>query len=256
MSVVVITGAASGMGLACVERLRGTADVVLAADLVAPELDGAEGIACDVTNPDAVAALADRAAANGPMVALVHAAGISPTMGDPRRVFDVNLVGTQRVVDAFTPLVTAGSAAVLLSSLAAYQIAPYVTPEMDALLDDPLEQGFLDAAAEQFADSGLAYGLSKRGVVRAAARAAVAWGPAGGRVNSLAPGTIDTPMGRQELAQQPVMQEMLDRTPLGRIGRAEEIAGVVAFLLSDAASYVTGVDLLVDGGTLQGMSAV
>jgi NAD(P)-dependent dehydrogenase (short-subunit alcohol dehydrogenase family) len=123
------------------------------------------------------------------------------------------------------------------------------------LVDEPLSPGFLDRAAEGNPDSGLAYALAKRGVIRACARASVSWGARGGRVNSLAPGLIDTPMGRAEFAQQPMMQQMLDRTPLGRFGTAEEIAGVVAFLLSDAASFISGIDILVDGAMLQGMTA-
>ena len=64
---------------------------------------------------------------------------------------------------------------------------------------------------------------------------------------------IDTGMGRQELDAQPMMQVMLDATPLQRLGRPEEIAAVVAFLISDAAPFLTGTDLLVDGGCLEGL---
>lgn len=77
------------------------------------------------------------------------------------------------------------------------------------------------------------------------------WG--GGRVNSLAPGLIDTPMGRQEAEAQPIMKTMLERTPLGRLGQPEEVAAVVTFLLSEGASFISGVDVLVDGGMLQGL---
>jgi NAD(P)-dependent dehydrogenase (short-subunit alcohol dehydrogenase family) len=72
-------------------------------------------------------------------------------------------------------------------------------------------------------------------------------------VNSVSPGLIDTEMGRQEFATQPIMQVMLDHTPLRRLGRAEEVAEVVAFLVSDAASFISGVDILVDGGALEGL---
>jgi NAD(P)-dependent dehydrogenase (short-subunit alcohol dehydrogenase family) len=256
MTVAIVTGAASGMGRACVDTLRPLADVIVAVDLSAPDIDGTVGVACDVSDPGAVAALVDRVREHGPFRALAHAAGISPVMADARRVFEVDLIGTQLILDAFENLVTAGSAAVCFSSIAAYQIAPYATAEQDALIDAPLEPGFCDRAAEAVAnDSGLAYSLAKRGVIRACGRAAVRWGKRGGRVNSLAPGLIDTPMGRTEFAKQPAMKPMFDATPLGRFGESEEVAAAVAFLLSDAASFISGIDLPVDGAVLQGMSS-
>src|SRR5262245_46816270 len=126
------------MGRACVDRVRDLADVVVAADLKAPDLDGAIGVACDVSDPAAVQALAGRVAELGPFRALAHAAGISPTMGDARRMFEVDLLGTQRVLDAFEALVVPGSAAVCFSSSAAYQVSGFVDADHDALLRDPL----------------------------------------------------------------------------------------------------------------------
>lgn len=241
------------MGRACIDLLRPMVDTVVAVDLRAPEIDGVVGLACDVADPDQVRAVADAAATHGTFRALIHAAGISPTMGDARRVLAVDLVGTQLLLDAFDGLVVAGSAAVCFSSSGAYVVAPFVSAEMEALLVNPLAADFLDRAVELVGrDSGFAYALAKVGVIRAAARAAVQWGPRGGRVNSLAPGLIDTPMGQQELAQQPAMQQMLADTPLGRLGQAEEVARVAAFLVSDAASFVSGIDVLVDGGQVQG----
>jgi NAD(P)-dependent dehydrogenase (short-subunit alcohol dehydrogenase family) len=257
MSVIVVTGAARGMGRSTVDQLLGRADHLLAVDLEAPDIDGATGLPCDVSDPEAVGRVAERVRELGPFRTLVHAAGISPTMADPRRVFEVDLVGTQLLLDAFEPLVETGSSAVCFASSAAYHVTLMAPdPDLDALVEHPLADGFLDRVGERFDDSGLAYGWAKRGVVRAAARAAVRWGRRGGRVNSLSPGLIDTGMGRQEFDAQPIMQVMLDSTPVGRLGRSEEIAAVVAFLVSDAASFVSGIDLLVDGGGLEGLRSL
>src|SRR6185437_14509464 len=113
----------------------------------APDIDGALGVACDVSDPQAVAALVAQVRELGPFRALAHAAGISPVMAEATRVFEVDLVGTQLILDGFEGLVLPGSAAVCFSSVAAYQIAPYATAEQDALIDNPLDPGFSTLAA-------------------------------------------------------------------------------------------------------------
>lgn len=253
---MVVTGAASGMGRACIDLVRGFATEIVAVDVRVPELDGAVNVACDISDADAVGELAARTKELGPFRGLIHSAGISPTMADARRVLEVDLVGTQLVLDAFEPLVEAGSAAVCFASSAAHQVAPFIQAEQEALVAEPLAPDFLDRATSLVADDpGFAYGLAKFGVLRAVERAAVRWGARGGRVNSVSPGLIDTPMGRQEFEQQPIMREMFDRTPLRRFGEAAEVAAVAAFLVSDAASFVSGIDVLVDGGMLRGLAA-
>ena len=84
--------------------------------------------------------------------------------------------------------------------------------------------------------------------MRLVAREAVAWGMRGARICSISPGIIDTPQGRQEYDEQPAMAMMIDLTPIKRWGQPEEICNVVAFLLSEEASYMTGCDVVVDGG--------
>jgi NAD(P)-dependent dehydrogenase (short-subunit alcohol dehydrogenase family) len=237
------------MGRACVERLRGTVDQLVAVDLRAPDIDGTVGVACDVSDPDSVAALVDRVLEHGIFGALAHAAGLSPTMADPRRIVEVNLVGTVHLLDALEPIVAQGSAAVCFASSAGYLPLELLGDELASLVHDPRADGFLDRVEALLHDSGLAYAWSKKGVQLVAAKAAVRWGPLGGRVVSLSPGLIDTPMGRQEFEQQPIMQQILDDTPLHRLGSADEIAAVVAFLLSADASFVSGIDVLVDGGS-------
>ena len=79
-------------------------------------------------------------------------------------------------------------------------------------------------------------------------------GPRGARICSVSPGIIDTQQGRQEAEHNPRMGGFVQQTPLGRTGRADEVAAVVAFALSDDAGFLSGTDLLVDGGVCAAMS--
>jgi NAD(P)-dependent dehydrogenase (short-subunit alcohol dehydrogenase family) len=260
--VVVVTGAASGMGLASAEVLAARGELLLV-DLRAAPLDAvAERLRCasiagDLCDAATLGAIADRTVSRGGCRGLVHGAGLSPTMADARRLFEVNLVATARLVAALEPQLLDGAAGVLFASQAGHLIARAATPAIDALLDDPTRPDLFDelaaVAGPLATSSGGAYALSKRGVQRLAVALAPAWGARGARLVSLSPGVIDTEMGRQELSvQTAAMQAIVAATPVGkRMGRAEEIARVVAFLCSDAASFVSGVDLLVDGGSTQ-----
>lgn len=251
----VVIGAGSGMGAAVARRLAAPGRRLLVADrdlaaasAVAGGLPGdAEAVASDITDPAAVAALVER---TGTLGALVITAGLSPHMGDGRQILSVNLVATDAVVRSFEEVLAPGSVGLCFASMAAHLVP--ADPAVDAVLD---RSGSPSMLAELEAlglveHAGLAYAVSKRGVVRLVERRAGVWGASGARLVSLSPGIIDTPMGRLEDANEPSMADMVTASALGREGSADEVAAVAAFLVSDDAAFLTGTDVLVDGGVV------
>lgn len=261
--VAVVTGAAGSMGMATARALfdAGWKDLLLC-DLHQDALETAaaslrsEGAKVsiypgDVADPawpaGLVAGLSGR-----PISAIVHMAGLGPNQGDPARVMDVNLGGTMRLVEAIRDHMAQGSAAVLIASNSAYFPKK---PDAAALVCGPL-------TADQFADlykaaptREEAYPLSKLGVMALVKREAKSFGLRGARLVSLSPGATDTNMFRFEKAQNNagVVEQMLDKSAIGRVGLPDEIASVAAFLCSPAASLIAGTDILVDGGQVAGM---
>jgi NAD(P)-dependent dehydrogenase (short-subunit alcohol dehydrogenase family) len=253
----IVIGAGSGMGAATAALLAGSDRRLVLADRdghaaasVASSLAGdVKAVGCDITDESAVAELVGL---TGTLGRLIITAGLSPNMDDGRRLVEVNLVATDRVIAAFEPAVAPGAACVVFASMAAHSIP--ADPAVDALLDAPASPSLFDGldALGLLGHSGLAYAVSKRGVVRLVERRARAWGAAGGRLVSVSPGIIDTPMGQLEAANEPAMADMVSGSALARQGRPEEVAAVAVFLASDAASFVTGTDVLVDGGAVAG----
>ncbi len=262
-TVAMITGAGRGMGLACAEVLADRADLLVLADrdeagaaAAAARLSAAgtraEPFAVDISDRARVCELAEYLAAQGQLRWVAHAAGISPTMADWRTIVTVDLIGTAHLLETLRPLAGPGTATAVFASMAPLLDPTPPDPAALAVLDDPLHEDFLDRLREVLGAAvehpGVAYGWAKRGVQRLVWAEAVRLGAAGARICSISPGMIDTPQGRQEAREHASMQALVERTPLGRQGRPEEIAAVVGFALSEAASFLNGTDLLVDGG--------
>jgi NAD(P)-dependent dehydrogenase (short-subunit alcohol dehydrogenase family) len=258
--VAVVTGAASGMGAAAARLMSQAGWPLLLCDLNAERLETAaaelrdggaiETLAGDISDPAwpdrLVAALAGR-----PLAALIHCAGVSPSMAEPARILEVNLAASMRLVDAVRPHVAEGAGLVLFASTAGHMVARSLDAQIGAAATPQSVESLLACSP----NPGAAYSVSKRGVHLLVRREAPALGRRGARITSISPGIIDTPMGRQELAAHAVMKTMVETSPLARLARAEEVAAVAVFLCSPAASFMTGVDVLVDGGSISSLQA-
>ena len=237
--LVVVTGAAGGIGVACGSLLTARGARVLAVDL-APVPDalarrpGVTPLEADVTTPEGWEAIAERAAElRGGVRALVNNAGVlghtriaRTTRRDWDRTMDVNLKGTWLGMRSMGPLIgdAGGGAIVNVSSAAGLDHHP-------------------DAA----------YTASKWGVRGLTKTAAQEFGPRGVRVTSIHPGYIETVMGTA--APEIARSAMVSLLPMARAGQPEEVAELVAYLVSDAAAYVTGAEIAIDGGWTSGVQA-
>jgi len=238
----VVIGGASGIGAATVPLLSGTT-------LVADRSGGE--VFCDLADRGSLDAVADQVRAQVDRLdALVLTAGVSPVQSDAHTVFDVDLAGTARVLEAFDALVGEGTVVVCVASMAAHLVAKHVPADALPILDDPLG----DAIFALSDDAGMAYAFAKVGVQRLVRRTALAWGPRGARCVSVSPGVIATPMGLAEMEAEGGAGDLVGLGAFGRPGRPEEVAQVIAFLCSPAASFITGTDILVDGGVVAALS--
>jgi NAD(P)-dependent dehydrogenase (short-subunit alcohol dehydrogenase family) len=258
--VLVVVGSGA-MGLACAQRLGGGRHILLAdysSDRLKPAVDALRAtghavrpVDVDVTDPDSVAALAEAAAAAGELDVIVHTAGISPLQGTSRQIFRVDLYGAALVIDRMFSLARRATVMTVISSGGAYALD--IPAETERLLATTPTESLLDLPVVNLEspDRRWAYHVSKRALqVRVQAEAA-RWGERGARINTVSPGITATPMAANELkdpGRAERTRDLLGRSPAGRMGTPDDIAAAVAFLSSAEASYITGTDLLVDGG--------
>lgn len=264
---VLITGGAGGMGRATA-AIMGRDHAVVISDTSQERLDAAAtALAADgVDVTTAVADITDRASVDaavaaarevGRLRAVVHTAGVSPQMGAADFIIRINALGTVNVADAVLPFADEGFALVNVSSIAGHMLPGIMVPSRAfplALTDPERFMTKMTRRTKLFGSqaAGIAYSTSKAFVLWHARYMAAAFGAVGARIVSVSPGTFDTDMGRLE--EKSGSGGLLNAAALKRYGRPEEIAELLAFLASEKAGYITGVDVLIDGGTRAGMT--
>jgi len=213
----------------------------------------------DVSSRESVTALATSAGQLGRVVQVAHTAGLSPAQASPAAILAVDLLGTALVLEEFGRTISAGGAGVMISSNAGYTM-PRLEPSQDEALarapcDDLLQLPFL--GAEAIPDALRAYAMSKHANHLRVQAASVDWGDRGARVNSIGPGIVSTPMARAEMASADgeMLRRMIEVSASARVGTTDEIASAAAYLLGTDATFITGTDLLIDGGVIAALRA-
>ncbi len=235
--VAVVTGASGGLGTGICERLRLSGARVVQADISYPEqpaeVNGMLAVRCDIGDPASVAALAALVRERyGRCDVLVNNAAI--TTGPEKletfpidvwdRVFRVNLRGALLCAQALVPMMLERQAGSIVN---------------------------VASITAHVASRAGAYGPAKAALCALTHQMAVEWGPRGLRANSVSPGMIRTPLSEVHYRDEAKLHTRVSKIPARRIGLPEDIGDAVAFLASDAAAYVNGQDLVVDGGFLK-----
>jgi NAD(P)-dependent dehydrogenase (short-subunit alcohol dehydrogenase family) len=251
VSRILVTGAGSGIGCALAQQLLAAGHEVVGADRDVDGVPaGAAVVRCDLTDPAQISALAEAVLRTGGLDGLANVAGV-PGTAPAETVIRVNYLGARRLSDALLPAMARGGVLVNVSSLAGRR--PVVDEGTAWRLQAADDEEILGFVKTQGLDGSSTYDLSKKLLVawtRATAAANLARGV---RACAVSPGPTETPILGDFRATMPSLDATVD--VVGRLGKPEETAAVVAFLLSPAASWVNGVDLELDGGLLAARTA-
>ncbi len=267
-NVCVITGGGSGIGLEAAKCMPKDRIIIISGRTEEKLAKGVEELralgytafakACDTSKRSSVRELVTFALTYGNIKNVINSAGLSPAMSTPDKILLVNALGTVYVNQEFSAVMKEGSVIVDVASNSAYILPSIILPKRAYKLADTNEGLFMHkmlkrsalAKKDPYQHAGLAYSLSKNFVVWYAKKCAFEYGKKGIRVVSVSPGLIATDMGNLEAENGGML---IPYTAENRMGKPKELGFALATIADERNGYLTGVDVLIDGGSVSGM---
>lgn len=208
-------------------------------------------IAMDLGNKESILNLVKFATELGPVKYLINAAGVSPSQAPVAKILQVDLYGTSVLIEEFGKVIAEGGSGVIISSQSGHRLPALSLEDNEALATSPVEALLHLPFIEAITDTLKAYQYSKRCNVLRVAFEACRWGKRGATINSISPGIIITPLANDELhgPRAEGYLKMIAGAPAKRAGTPDEVGDLAEFLMSSRGRFITGTDILIDGGT-------
>lgn len=212
----------------------------------------AEAVEMDLSSRASIQSLIEKAQEYGEIAMLVNAAGVSPSQAPIEAILKVDLYGTAVLLEEVGKVIKEGGVGVTVSSQSGHRM-PALTPEEDEQLACTPTEELLNLdilQPEKIKDTLHAYQMAKRCNEKRVMAESVKWGEKGARINSISPGIIVTPLAIDEFngPRGDFYKNMFAKCPAGRPGTADEVANVAELLMSEKSAFITGADILIDGG--------
>ena len=257
--ISVLVGAGS-IGQAIIRRVSAGKHIVLAdysmknAQKAARTLEDAgfecSTIECDLGSKEDIVRLVEFATSKGDVVNLVNAAGVSPSQAPVEEILRVDLYGTSVLLEEFGMVIGEGGSGIVISSQSGHRLPALPEEQNEALATTPVDKLLELPFLKDINDTLKAYQYSKRCNVLRVMYEATRWGKRGATVNSISPGIIITPLANDELhgPRKDGYLKMIEGMPARRAGTPDEVGDLAEFLMSSRGRFISGADLLIDGG--------
>ena len=262
MQEVLLLSGAGQIGMAIARRRGAGKEIVVAdknpanADAIATILQNAgfDAVATemDLASRASIKRMIAQAQQMGDITMLVNAAGVSPSQAPIETILKVDLYGTAVLLEEVGQMIAPGGVGVTISSQSGYRMPALTAQQDEQLATTPTEQ-LLELEMlqpENIRDTLHAYQLAKRCNGKRVMAEAVRWGKRGARINAISPGIIVTPLAIDEFngPRGDFYKNMFAKCPAGRPGTADEVAHLAQLLMSPQGAFITGSDMLIDGG--------